>query len=194
VNLTRLRAFADKALGEYRAAGSAARVESEALKKYKQERADAESARVILQTVAERVQSRAHEQLTTIVTKALRAVFGKGYGFGIDFRRVRGKTDATVYFLRHGVKVDPMSDSGGARQVAAFALRLSCLLLSKLRPLLILDEPFAEVSAGYVPRVRALLETLAEELGLQVIMVTHDPKMACGKIIKIGGCDDDEDR
>jgi len=47
------------------------------------------------------------------------------------------------------------------------------------------DEPFKFVSAGYRDGVRAMLQMLAAELGIQFIMVTHIPELRCGKIIEI---------
>jgi len=78
---------------------------------------------------------------------------------------------------------------GGVVDVAAFALRLSCLMLSKppLRRILILDEPFKYVSErrGYRERVRQLLESLAEEMGIQILMVTHIEALQTGDIVEL---------
>ncbi|MES2472602.1 MAG: glycosyltransferase, partial [Pseudomonadota bacterium] len=41
---------------------------------------------------------------------------------------------------------------------------------------MILDEPFRFVSEGYRERVALLLEDLATEIGIQFILVTHDPE------------------
>lgn len=90
-----------------------------------------------------------------------------------------------MVFIRDGQEIDPMSASGGGViDVAAFALRLACLLLATPRPrrLLVLDEPFRFVSAKYRPKIRALLLQLSEELGVQIILVTHITELQIGTV------------
>ena len=79
------------------------------------------------------------------------------------------------------------SDSGGVVEVAAFALRLSCLILSKpsLRRIIILDEPFKYVSEEYRENIRLLLEGLSRDFKVQFIMVTHITELQTGKVIRL---------
>ena len=78
---------------------------------------------------------------------------------------------------------------GGVIDVAAFAFRLSDILLSKksLRPVMGLDQPFGNVSKekGYLERIPDMLIMLAEEFGIQFIQVTHVDELKIGKIIKL---------
>lgn len=149
------------------------------------------SARVALrmaQEVARAVQEKAHHQIADVVTQSLAAVFDEPYTFRIVFEQKRNRTEASLVFERGGQLVDPMTAAGGGVvDVAAFALRLSCLLLSRppLRRLLVLDEPFRFVSAEYRPRVRKLVEALASDFGVQFLMVTHMPELECGKVIRL---------
>ena len=53
------------------------------------------------------------------------------------------------------------------------------------RRLLILDEPFSHLSAGYCPRMRALINKLAEELDVQFAMVTHQEELKTGTVIEL---------
>lgn len=155
-----------------------------------QERA-ARQAQELVQSVAEQIQNQVHAQLASIVSRCLTTVFGDdAYGFRINFVKRRGKTEAELLFVRNGQDIDPLrAAGGGAVDVAAFALRLACLLLlrPKKRRLLVLDEPFRFVSREYRPRVRVLLEELARELEVQFLMVTHSKELVCGKVIQIGG-------
>lgn len=133
-------------------------------------------ARTILQGIAQQVQERAHKNIATIVSQCLSAVFQDPYEFQIKFEQKRGKTEAVLTFLRDGHEINPIKSSGGGVvDLASFALRLSCVLLAKprLRKVLILDEPFKMLSVEYIPRVRTMLDRLAEELGVQFIIVTH---------------------
>jgi len=150
---------------------------------------DAESARMLLQAVAAMVQQRAHGQIASIVSRCLEAVFEDPYEFRIEFEEKRGKTEAKILFTRNGEQVDPMSASGGGVvDVAAFAARVACLVLSRpaRRRLLLLDEPWKYLSSEYRPRMKGLIETLADEMQVQFVIVTHDLQLATGKIVEIG--------
>jgi DNA repair exonuclease SbcCD ATPase subunit len=147
-------------------------------------------ARGIAQEVAVQIQEEAHKKIASLVTRCLEAVFDDPYSFHIHFERVRGKTEARLVFERGGVELEGLdSVGGGVIDVAAFALRLACLTLTRPRPrmALFLDEPFRFVSANYRPRVASLLETLSQELSLQVLLVTHDADFRLGEVIHVGG-------
>lgn len=152
--------------------------------------ADATSARDLIQAAAHAVQEEAHSRLATVVTRCLKAVFGdEAYTFRIRFERKRGKTEAHLILERDGLELDdPLSQAGGGViDVAALGLRLACLLTSipRLRKLLVLDEPLKHLSAQYRPAAREMLETLARELEVQVIMVTHSDELRCGEVIEL---------
>ena len=66
---------------------------------------------------------------------------------------------------------------GGVVDVVCFALRVVAWSLSQTSPVLILDEPFKWVSMGLRPICGQLLRGISDRLGLQIIMVTHDPEL-----------------
>lgn len=182
-----------------RAMGRLARTHRESLRNYQRdtervrratkEQQRYEEASKILQIVAKSLQQRAHNQIAAIVTKCLREVFQDDkYLFEIQFIPRRGKTDA-VMKLHYGKKIlDPEDQtSGGETDVIALALRVAALILGvpARRRLLVLDEPFRFVSKEFRPAVRKLIELLAEELKIQIILVTHDPEFVCGKVIEL---------
>jgi DNA repair exonuclease SbcCD ATPase subunit len=138
--------------------------------------------------VAETIQEEAHDRIAGVVTRCLAAVFDDPYEFHIRFERARGRTEARLVFVREGREVNPTDASGGGVvDVAAFALRLSCLMLARpaCRRVVVLDEPFKFVSADRRANVRAMLEGLAVDLGVQFIMVTHIEALECGTIIRL---------
>lgn len=142
----------------------------------------------LLQIIAETVQEQAHKQIAGVVSSCLSTVFDEPYEFVIEFTRTRGKTEANLSFMRNGLQVDPIHASGGGVvDVAAFALRVACLMLHKppLRKVMILDEPFRFVSVEYQDNVKQMLEKLANEMRIQFIMVTHIDALCCGKVISI---------
>jgi DNA repair exonuclease SbcCD ATPase subunit len=145
-------------------------------------------AQQAVQEIAAEIQQQAHRRIASVVTKCLQAVFEDDYELKIHFEQKRGKTEARIVFSKGGMEVDPLTASGGGVvDVAAFALRLACLTLRRpqLRRLVIADEPFRFLSAEYRPRVRVLLEQLAEELGMQFVIVTHFDDLRIGQVIEL---------
>lgn len=176
-------------LADYRLAVALQAAETAAIADGQAALTAATDAQRAAQTLAATVQAQAHAALAHVVSRCLAAVFDDPYTFEITFERKRGRTEATLTFARGGLAVDPLSAAGGgAVDVAGFALRVAALCLSRpaRRLLIVADEPFRFVSAQYRPRVRAMLETLAEEFGIQFLIVTHLEDLQCGAVIEIG--------
>jgi len=150
---------------------------------------DAEEALEILQAVAETIQDQAHARIANVVSRCLATVFDEPYEFHIGFERKRGRTEAQLTLVRDGLELTSPLDAagGGVIDVAGFALRLSCLLLTRpaKRRVVVLDEPFRFVSAEYRPRLPLMLQRLAEEFEVQFIMVTHLEELETGKVIQL---------
>jgi len=191
MGLAELRDLLDQKRQAYSHALASYKDEGKALKKARQHLANAEQARDLIQSVAQMVQQEAHQQIAAVVTRGLQTVFDEPYTFRIDFEKKRGRTEAKLIFERDGLELDPLSSSGGGViDVAAFTLRVACLLLSRpaVRPVLLLDEPFKNVSKtnGYLDRIPQLLEGLCEDLGIQIIMVTHIDELKVGTVVEVG--------
>lgn len=154
---------------------------------------DTEAARVVIQEVSEALQQEAHAAIANVVSLCLSAIFDNPYRFSVRFDKKRGKTEAVLLFERDGLVLDdPLYQAGGgATDVAGFALRLACLVLRRppLRRLLVLDEPFKNIRGReYKKRVRALLERLAEDFGVQFIIcadIEAYPELALGHIVEV---------
>ena len=151
-------------------------------------------AQRIVQGIAQTIQQRLHEQIAQVVTRCLVAVFEEPYEFRIIFERKRGKTEARLAFVRDGLVCDSPLDEvgGGVVDVAALALRLACILLSRprRRRLIVLDEPLRNIRGkGNRQRVRRMLMKLAEELEIQFLInvdIDAYPEFALGKIVEVG--------
>ena len=178
----------DKLLVQHQIAVEIVDREISALAVSEEQLADAESARSIVQQVGQAVQQEVHQRLSALVTRCLQLVFGDAYEFRLEFDRKRNRTEAVSQFIKDGVVVDPMTASGGGVvDVASFALRLSAVLMTRppLRRLLVLDEPFRFVSAEYRPKVRALVDVLSKETGVQIILVTHLDSFKLGTEVRL---------
>lgn len=178
----------DRAGADYAAARAMHRDAKQNHAAVEQRVADTRAALELTQGVAAAVQAAAHKRIAEVVTRSLAAVFPEPYGFRITFETKRGKTEAKLEFVRDGMAVAPMDAAGGGVvDVAAFALRLSAVLWSRppKRRLLVLDEPLKHLSRDYTDRARVLLETLAAELGVQIVLVTHNDGLATGEVIRL---------
>ena len=145
-------------------------------------------AQQILQSLAQTVQEKVHQRIVEVVSACLSAVFEEPYLFTIRFEKKRGRTEARLLFVRGELEVDPLTASGGGVvDVAAFALRVAALSLYRppLSRVLVLDEPFRFVSEQYQPRIRAMLEEISQKIGMQLVMVTHNPIYATGTVLNL---------
>lgn len=142
----------------------------------------------LAQKVAQGIQQHTHSLVAQVVTKCLETIFEEPYEFNIIFERKRGKTEAKLVFERDGMEIDPMTSSGGGvLDVAAFALRLSAIILTKphTRKIIIMDEPFRFLSESYREKIKNLLQELSIQYDFQFIMVTHIKELICGKNIAL---------
>lgn len=173
---------------ELEAARSSVAEETEELKRAQQDHEDSLAAQVIVNQVAQKIQAQAHKRISSVVSSCLAAIFDDPYEFRIAFELKRGRTEAKLRFVRNGNEVSPVDASGGgAVDVAAFALRAACVVLHRprLQRTMLLDEPFKFVSKDYRPAVKAMLHQLCEDLGMQVIMITHDEALETGTVINL---------
>lgn len=187
--MTKLERFAQQKMTELQVAKEMLKEEKKNLKAAKESLAAHQEAQKVIQGVATGVQTTVHNKIASVVTRCLQTVLNEKYEFRIHFEQKRGKTEARMVFVNpHGQEIDPMTESGGGGvELAAFALRLVALLMSKPQPrkVLILDEPFRCVSRNHADRLRELIESLSKELDMQFIIVTHDERLQFGKIIEV---------
>ena len=189
MNLVKTRKKVDDLLTDLRAIKKVCKEEQRKLTEAVDYLTYIEEAQQTTQLVAKEIQQKAHRQIARVVTGCLQSIFGDEYAFKIDFQRERGRTSANLTLVKDGNEIrNPInSDSGGVLDIASFGLRLSCVILHKpkLRKLLVLDEPFKFLSVEFRSMVKEMLEKLAKDFGVQIIMVTHIPDLECGKIIRL---------
>jgi len=160
------------------------------LQSYQEEKEAAEEARIILQTAARKTQQNIEIHFSDLVTKAMQLVFDNPYVFQPEFIEKRNKTECDLWFVKNNQKLRPrFASGGGALDVASFALRLAYWRLEKSAPVLILDEPFKNLSRNLMPKAVEMLKMLSNEFGLQIIMITHIQEIVeeANKVFKIQG-------
>jgi len=76
-----------------------------------------------------------------------------------------------------GVEGDPIhSYGGGAAVVISLVLRIAVMARMQMANLLLLDESMVALANAYVPNAAAFMRQLAEETGINILMVTHNPE------------------
>ncbi|MHA1739235.1 MAG: hypothetical protein ACTSWD_11665 [Candidatus Heimdallarchaeota archaeon] len=142
---------------------------------------DLEEARSIFQKASQATQIQLSNQISTIVSSALSAVFDDPYKLVVDFVSRRNSTECDLWFERNGKRKKPLDSCGyGAASVASLALRVAYWKLDgEARNVLILDEPLVALSLDKHERASMLVSELSKMPGgLQFIIVTHSKKMA----------------
>lgn len=181
----------DRLAVEYALARSNVKAERRALAAVAEQIDDLQQAQLLVQEVAAQLQTQAHLRIAAIVCRCLETIFAEdAYTFSIRFDKKRGKTSATLILARDGIELDdPKNEAGGGVvDIAAFALRLTCLLLAlpRRRRVLILDEPIRNLHGEeYQNRVGALLLALAKEMKVQFIIITDDNWLKIGHVVHI---------
>jgi len=140
-----------------------------------------EEAREIIREVGIKTQQQLQYHISDITSLALEAVFDDPYTLAVEFVQRRNKTECDLYFVRKEEKVNPLDASGGgAVDVASFALRIASWSMNHPHShnTIILDEPLRFLSADLQERASQMIKELSDKLGLQFIIVTHEPILA----------------
>jgi len=136
----------------------------------------------ILDIVQQTTRALIKEGFESVVTEALKSIFGNDFIFELEFGR-RGNLQEAYFLIKNkNIKEahDPIGTlEGGATDVVSLALRTVVLELSQKtnKAPLILDECFKFVSPEYVEACGRFLEILNEKIGRQIIIVTHKPQL-----------------
>lgn len=154
----------------------------------------AKEAVVILQQAADGMQNLIKDSLTSLCSAALKDVFyDKNISFGVTFTPQKNTTILEMYIEEDGIRYDPLESRGhGLADLICFALRVSILCLQPtLRKVIILDEPFKQISEEYRERAIAFVKKVAEQTGIQIILVTHITELArnADKVFKVTNVD-----
>lgn len=117
--------------------------------------------------------------VSKIASEALLSIFeDEAYQLETDFVSRRGQTECDIVFKKGGRSfADPEFESGGgAVNVASYALRISIMTIGEVMPVLIADQPFRDLSAKYHSDFIEFFKKVSEEMGMQMIMISHLPE------------------
>jgi len=86
----------------------------------------------------------------------------------------------TTRQVKNGVVLegDSIDSFGGSvLTIQSILLRVFIILKRNLRPVLFLDESLPALDPAYVSNMAAFLNTLADRLGLDILVITHSPAL-----------------
>lgn len=147
------------------------------LKRNKLQQLRLEKAAEIIKQVGLKTQQEFEVHISDLVSSAIASVFPVDpYLFKVIFVERRGRTECDLMLERDGELFDPLSAvGGGVIDIIVLALRLASIsmLRGKVRPLLLLDEPFKLLSVDLQNRAGKMIRELADKMGIQIIYVSH---------------------
>lgn len=166
------------------------------IKDSEQKSEDHQEARRLIASASELAQRQFKNRVEELITLAIQAVFGPGLTFVLDIRKSRNKTECRPLVKEGDDLYEPRDDMGGGIvDVISVAWRfvMWSLQSKRTRAFFLLDEPFKFVGKGeLLDKAGQLLVKLARRLGIQILIITHEPQLAeignsAYKVIKTNG-------
>jgi len=141
-----------------------------------------EMAKAYVIKIGDKTRKEIKDFIEDTVTFAIQTVYGEEYSFVTQFNYDKRDQFEIQWFIdRNGILLEPRKDtiSGGLTDVTAFSLRLVIHALEEPdpAPILIMDEPFKNVSKRYIPSVSKMIKEISELLKLQIIMCSHTDEL-----------------
>lgn len=142
-------------------------------------------AQELLQQTAQKTQNRLSFHISNFISSSLEAIWGKdAYTFSLEFIEKRNKTEVSM--LLHTPEGDVSLDSlnnvrggGGVLDIVAFGLRIALWSLqSQRQKVMILDQPLSNLDQEHLPKAGELIKELSDKLGIQFIIINHNPALA----------------
>jgi DNA repair exonuclease SbcCD ATPase subunit len=116
-------------------------------------------------------------KMAGLVTYGLKAIFEDQ---NLSFKPVISKKNEKIYIelktANNGIEGEFGSYGGSVAVIESFLLRVICMLKMNLARLILLDETFAPIGDEYIQNTSKLVGELAAKLGLDVLLVTHQPE------------------
>lgn len=137
-----------------------------------------DKACVLLNKFADERQDSVYGRLEELVTQGLTQIFQEDLRLVVRTKQVGKRADVEFKIVsKYGdyeIETDIMgARGGGVAAIAGFLMQVIVVLLTDAPKVLFLDETFAQVSAEYEPRLAEFVSELADEMGMQFVIVTH---------------------
>lgn len=137
-------------------------------------------ARLLLESYSELEQRVLRDKVEALVTAGLQTIFGSDYYFSIEVKTLRGQAAMEFTVRKRQLIRDPLdSHGGGLVNIVSMVLRLVIVALTPgLSRVVVLDEPFAQLSQSYVEGVSLFIRELVDTTGIQLLIVSHEAEIA----------------
>ncbi len=137
-------------------------------------------ARLLLESYSELEQRVLRDKVEALVSAGLQTIFGSDYYFSIEVKTMRGQAAMEFTVHKRELVRDPMdSHGGGLVNIVSMVLRLVIVALTPgLSRVVVLDEPFAQLSQGYIEGVSLFIRELVDTTGIQLLIVSHEAEIA----------------
>lgn len=181
MELTQIRRRLEQEKGSFTMLRKKLHAYNDEISELEKKKQDIELARVLIREVGFKTQEQLQYHISDITSLALSAVFEDPYELKVSFVQRRDKMECDLTFTRAGVELDPLNSSGyGAVDVASLALRVASWSMQRprRRNTIILDEPLKYLSEDMQVFAGKMIKELSDKLGLQFIIVTHEPLLA----------------
>ncbi len=135
----------------------------------------------VLKDIGDKRKRSTIEVFERVCSKALHDIFDSNYRFVIEMDS-EGKRVSTRFKLMDAEDNEySIMDSCGGGIVDVISLVLRVLILVSAKParskVLYLDESTKHVSPEFRPKVAEFLKSLSRQLGIQILLVTHQKEM-----------------
>lgn len=146
---------------------------------------------ILLQKSSEYARAQVKGRVEAIVTQALTVVFpdrGYQYQMRLDVKGLQPIVDHWLYsegVMRQLLPPD-FGRGGGAIDIVCLGIRLALAELEGIQGPLLLDEIGKHVSAEFRPNVAYFLKQYSEQIGRQIILVTHFEQLAAVGDVSLG--------
>jgi predicted ATPase len=135
---------------------------------------DSEAARKIIHIVSKRTLQNLEYRLSNIGTLALKSIDKNFPELVAKIEIRRNQTEIDFFFKEFGVLQKPLDSSGyGAINIACYGLKISFWTLDKNRHIMILDEPFKDLSPDLQQKASDMVKMIIDKFELQHIIVSH---------------------
>lgn len=142
--------------------------------------ADLQKVEATVASITNLVYSDSTESLAKALNFGIATAYPRSVEAVVERGIAAGRPTLKVGILDGGAEpVDPESaHGGGLAAILGFLARVIMVLSTGRRRILILDEPFAAVSSDILTDLSALVRAVVDQLGFQILMVTHQPELA----------------
>lgn len=132
-----------------------------------------ERSRAALGDVRQLLTKSSLEYCESLATSAVQSIFNVPYTVRYS------ETDQRFVLDTGDNTVDLSSDEGGGMvTVISFVFNLYLIMKQKARRVMLFDEAWTQVSAGYFPAFIDFVHRVCHDLGFDLLLITHDERIA----------------